>query len=147
MTDHANLTSLKNDSNPMVVRRYIALQELSYTLKFIPGVENTVADALSRLCPNLTLPQPHGTETVTTEILSAITEIEPLSDRERAAIISCHNEKAGHGGIERTIRLLLLKNHRWPYMRQAVREFIKCQQLKSQYTLHHSSPLHTRLWK
>ena len=147
MTDHANLTFLNNDSNPMVVRWSIALQELTYKIKFIPGVENTVADALSRLCPNLTLPQPHGTQTVTTETLSAITEMEPLSDRERTAIISCHNERAGHGGVERTIRLLLLKNHRWPYMRQAVREFIRecpcCQKMSAIKIAIHTTPFVT----
>ena len=53
LTDHANLQFLKNDSNQMVMRWWLSIQELDYTLRFVPGVENIIADALSRLCPNL----------------------------------------------------------------------------------------------
>ena len=34
----------------MIVRWYMALSEFSYTLEFIPGVDNNIADAMSRLC-------------------------------------------------------------------------------------------------
>jgi hypothetical protein len=33
----------------MVVRWYLAMQELEYTLEHIPGVDNNVSDAFSRL--------------------------------------------------------------------------------------------------
>ena len=52
LTDHKNLTFMKEESNPMVQRWYTALQELGYELKYVPGNQNTIADAMSRLCPN-----------------------------------------------------------------------------------------------
>ena len=36
----------------MIVQWYMALSEFSFTLEFIPGVENDIADAMSRLCRN-----------------------------------------------------------------------------------------------
>ena len=49
-TDHRNLLFIKEASNPMIVPWYMALSEFSFTLEFIPGVENDIADAMSRLC-------------------------------------------------------------------------------------------------
>ena len=51
-TDHKNLMFIKLDSNPMVVRWWMALQELDFDIEYIPGVNNDIADALSRLCIN-----------------------------------------------------------------------------------------------
>ena len=50
MTDHANLTKLKEDSCPKVLRWMTAIQEFRYELSHIKGSDNVVADALSRLC-------------------------------------------------------------------------------------------------
>ena len=41
-TDHRNLLFIKEASNPMIVRWYMALSEFSFTLEFIPGVENDI---------------------------------------------------------------------------------------------------------
>ena len=49
-TDHRNLLFISDAYNPMIVRWYIALSESSYSLEFIPGVDNDIADSLSRLC-------------------------------------------------------------------------------------------------
>ena len=51
-TDHRNLLLITEASNPMIVRWYMALSEFSFTLEFIPGVDNDNADSLSRLCRN-----------------------------------------------------------------------------------------------
>jgi hypothetical protein len=51
-TDHKNLTFMSLDSNAMVIRWNIALQEFNYTLEYVPGHQNTIADTLSRLCVN-----------------------------------------------------------------------------------------------
>ena len=51
-TDHRNFLFIKEASNPMIVRWYMALSEFSFTLEFIPGVEIDIADAMSRLCRN-----------------------------------------------------------------------------------------------
>ena len=36
----------------MIVRWYMALSEFSFTLEFIPGVDNDIEDSLARLCRN-----------------------------------------------------------------------------------------------
>ena len=135
LTDHANLQFLKNDSNQMVIRWWIAIQELDFKLEFVPGVENTIADTLSRLCPNLTLVDPDRVDELTPTILSTITEGETSEALERVTIATCHNELVGHGGIERTVTKLLTAGHKWFHMRQSVRKFIKecpcCQKMSA----------------
>ena len=39
-TDHRNLLFITEASNPMIVRWYMALSEFSFTLEFIPGIDN-----------------------------------------------------------------------------------------------------------
>ena len=53
-TDHLNITYMTQNPTSMVARWFIAMQELHFTVVFVPGTSNTLADALSRLCPNLT---------------------------------------------------------------------------------------------
>ena len=36
----------------MIVRWHLALQELDFKIEFVPGVDNIIADAMSRLCIN-----------------------------------------------------------------------------------------------
>ena len=42
----------------MIVRWYMALSEFSFTLEFIPGIDNDIADSLSRLCRNNMIDSP-----------------------------------------------------------------------------------------
>ena len=51
-TDHDNLTMLKVDSNVKVQRWMLALQAYDYEIEHIKGVNNIVADGLSRFCPD-----------------------------------------------------------------------------------------------
>ena len=128
-TDHRNLTFMSLDSNAMVIRWYIALQEFDYSIEFVPGRENDVADTLSRLCPNLKLPTPSSVSTVidiATPIhtLSAIVPDRDISADNFATIAQCHNAVQGHGGVERTLSKLHSLNKRWLYMTQDVKKFI-----------------------
>ena len=125
LTDHANLQFLKNDSNQMIVRWWLAIQDLDYTLRFVPGVENVIADALSRLCPNLLILHPGETPEVTSEMLAAIEVRELSSDSKADIIVTCHNSTVGHNGVERTIERLLKAGHKWPKMRADVKDFVK----------------------
>jgi hypothetical protein len=59
-TDHKNLTFMSMDSNAMVIRWNIALQEFNYNLEYVPGPENTIADTMSRLCVNRTKTNPNS---------------------------------------------------------------------------------------
>ena len=69
-TDHRNSLFIKEASNPMIVRWYMALSEFRFTLEFIPGVDNNIADAMSRLCRNNMVDEPK--EYTEEQILSAI---------------------------------------------------------------------------
>ena len=55
-----NLTYMKQNPTAMVARWFIAMQELYFTVHFVKGSDNELADVLSRLYPNRTeiaLPQ------------------------------------------------------------------------------------------
>ena len=147
-TDHRNLTFLKNDSNAMVVRWSIALQEFDFQLEFVPGVENAIADAMSRLCPNLMTDTSTDVDTSRNiETLSAIMAVTPVPLEERDIIASCHNHVVGHGGVERTILKLLSLKHNWKNMRQQVKLFIKncacCQKMSVIKIPIHAAPFTT----
>ena len=42
----------------MIVRWYMTLSEFSFSLEFIPGVDNDIADSHSRLCHNNMIDSP-----------------------------------------------------------------------------------------
>ena len=127
----------------MVARWFIAMQELHFTVLFVPGTSNALADALSRLCPNLTeislplrttelesLPTSSSSFTV-----SALTAIEPVSDDRLEYIQMCHNAFVGHNGVDRTLTWLFSLQQVWNNMKQHARTFIQncpcCQKLSA----------------
>ena len=90
------------------------MQELHFTVVFVPGTSNALADALSRLCPNLTeialplrttkllLPTSSSSFTV-----SALTAIDPAAINDQLEYIQmCHNAFVGHNGVDRTLTRL-----------------------------------------
>jgi hypothetical protein len=106
-TDHQNLMFIKQDSNPMVVRWWMALQELDFEIKFIAGSENAVADALSRLCINNKIATPKN-------MVSAIIDSKPISSDHYGKIAQCHNTVVGHSGVDKTVKRLKLIKSKWP---------------------------------
>ena len=138
MTDHKNLTFMSLDSNAMVIRWYIALQEFDYSLVYVPGPQNATADAMSRLCVNrlTTTTTPSTTMTV-----SAIIPDREITDEHYEIIEKCHNAECGHGGVERTVKKIHSLRHQWLYLTQDVKKFIAncaCCQKMSQITV----PIH-----
>ena len=101
-TDHRNLLFIKEVSNPMIVRWYMALTEFSFTLEFIPGVDNNIADAMSRLCRNKMIDSP--TEFSEEHILSVISESSKPDKQQYAKIGKMHNSFVDHFGLERTLK-------------------------------------------
>ena len=139
-TDHRNLIYLRKNTNSMVIRWDIALQELDYTVDFLSGSKNVIADTMSRLCLNL-ISLPDSATIAALENFKEIAEdkIEPLTQ--------CHNSIIGHGGTDRTLSNLQQLGHNWPYMRQDVKHFILtcpvCQKLNTAKNIVKAHPFTT----
>ena len=137
-TDHKNLTFISLDSNAMVIRWYIALQEFDYSLEYVPGAENTTADTMSRLCLNRLTTTTIPSTAIT---VSAIIPDREISSEHYAIIEECHNAECGHGGVERTVKKIHSLKHQWLYLTQDVKKFISncpCCQKMSQV----NTPIH-----
>ena len=52
-TDHLNLLFIKQSSNRMIFRWYMAFSEFIFTVEFISGQDDDVADSTSRFCRNI----------------------------------------------------------------------------------------------
>jgi transposase InsO family protein len=125
-TDHKNLLYITESSNPMIYRWWMAIQEFDFTKEFTLGVNNPIADTMSRLCPNLMIEEPDLYDE--TDILCAITEKFILNSSEYQIISSVHNSLVGHSGLERTVKRLTFKLQNlktsWKFLRQKVKRFI-----------------------
>ena len=144
-TDHKNLVYLNTKGSQKVERWKMAMQEYDFDIEHVPGVENEIADAFSRLCVMWT--QEHDDHESHTNMLNLLLEesmLEHTSSEHLEAIQSCHNANVGHGGIERTLRKLDLKGVQWKGRRRAVREFIRqcpcCQKMSFLRTPIRSNP-------
>ena len=120
--DHRNLLFIKEASNPMIVRWYMALSEFSFQLSFIRGVDNNIADAMSRLCRNNMIDSPD--EYSNSRILSVISRSFKPNGILYSKIGKLHNSKVGHFGVERILKRFQANNDIWKYQRQHVKWFI-----------------------
>ena len=100
----------------MIVRWYMALSEFSFTLEFIPGVDNDIADSLSRLCRNDMIDSPE--EYSPEYILSAlyIESYKPNSSQ-YSKISMMHSSVVGHYGLDRTLKRFKDLKDTWEYQR------------------------------
>ena len=119
-TDHRNLLFITEATNPMIVWWYMALSEFSFSLEFIPGVDNDIADSLSGLCRNDMIDSPK--EYSLEYILSAIhiESYEP-SPSQYSKIDMLHNTVVDHYGLERTLKRFKNLKDTWEYQRQHLR--------------------------
>ena len=136
-TDHMNITYMKQNPCSMVARWFIAMQELDFSIHFVKGSDNQLADAMSRLCPNLThiaLPLTSEDDMANSSVSSLMVITQP-TDEQLEAIQMCHNSIVGHSGVDRTLTRLFSLQHAWKHMKQHVRNFIKicacCQKMSS----------------
>jgi hypothetical protein len=82
----------------------MALSQCSYEIEFISGIDNGIADSMSRLCRNNITELPHVY--TTSEILcSNIIEKFKLTSFQYKTISSLHNSTVGH--FERTTKVLM----------------------------------------
>ena len=125
-TDHKNLTFLNMDGSSKVKRWKMEIQEYDFHVEHIGGVDNHIADTLSRLCYI-------GEEEVSAYRNAVEYDSEVIPQKQRDIITTCHNSQVGHGGLERTLNKLHEAQHNWDGMRRQTRQFIKqcpvCQNL------------------
>ncbi len=113
-TDHANLTHMHTSKTPKVVRWSLRLQEFRFVIHHIPGVDNTVPDALSRCLRMDAVMAP---------------------ERKDELLASVHGATAGHMGQLTTAKRLKDRGLTWPGMTEDVKSFIKacptCQKVRA----------------
>ena len=114
-TDHRNLLLIKQSSNRMIVRWYMALSEFTFNI----SEDNCIADSMTRLCRNNMI------DIILENIISAsIIEKFKLTPNQQRVIASVHNSFVGHFGLERTLKRLKEIGETWEFQRQHVRYFI-----------------------
>jgi transposase InsO family protein len=124
-TDSRGFRFMRTDSNPMVYRWLVDVQEYDFTLEDILGINNPVADGFSRLVSN----------NMTPEAIASLLPPEPIPDEIRMLIGIVHNGTSGHHGVERTLRMLttptskdskiILIRKKVPFLRSYIKQYIK----------------------
>jgi hypothetical protein len=148
-TDHENLVHIRDSGSPKVIRWKLQLQEFQFEIEHVRGVDNIVADAMSRnklATVDIDVPDylPHhewiarlwNSEQVSGDewcrVGHLIDELE-ISDEAYANIQMVHNATVGHHGVQNTIAKLQTAGLNWRFMEQHVKRFIKecdcCQKL------------------
>ena len=121
--DHRNLLFIKQSSDHMIVRWYMALSELSFNIEFFSGEDNGIADSMSCLCRNNKIdnPREYSEEYI---ISASIIEKFKLTPNQQYLIACVHNSFVGYFGLERTLKRLKEIGETWEFQRQHVRHFI-----------------------
>ena len=113
-TDHKNLAILKGESyttNLKVQRWLTAIQHYDFEIEYVKGPNNEIADALSRLCANITSVN--------------LRSIHVRDDAEHfRQFLEVHNDIIGHSGVAVTQQRLAKANLRWKGMQRDVKRFI-----------------------
>ena len=142
------------DANPKVKRCKIAIQYYDCCIDYIKGLDNVIADPMSRLVHTNKLGPANiiaALREVPDEFMSLFERDIPLDDtiehslymikhnqfypqavREfqisptvKAEIEAVHNAVAGHHGVQATFDKLVRRGKYWPYMREHVKYFIE----------------------
>ena len=109
-TDSKILSHMNVDHKEKVKRWKLAIQHFDFDVEHISGKLNKEADALSRL-----VPRPEKTELHVLEQTETVPTHKSLKQHIYQKIKSVHpGEKGifGHGGVQRTLDLLLRKHNR-----------------------------------
>ena len=148
-TDHRNLTFLNESFQQKVKRWKLAIMHFNFNIEHIPGKDNTVADALSRLVkvPRQYLSESYDDEE-SIESLYIISEgtlrdipYFRLEDDIYKKLMKVHNSVVGHVGVEKMIAKLKNMKSTWKKMRMDCKKFIyqcpSCQKMSAlKYPIH-----------
>ncbi len=157
-TDHRNLLYITDSASAKVIRWKLQIMEYNFDIQHIKGVDNCVADAMSRLCAlderfsvAMALSRlchedafPDYSEVVLAS-LNAITFKMTAENYDRIAL--AHNEFVGHHGVARTIAKLKTMNLHWKGRWRDVKDFVKhcpfCQKCRQETVLVNTAPFVT----
>ena len=150
LTDHANLTYISDSCSAKVIRWKLAIQEYVFTVRYIPGEKNFVADFLSRVpCEqevlkeiekakdDLIISPIRGNGKV--ELLNSLLDDYRYTESQANTIKKYHNSTVGHFGVEKTLAKMKDGKENWQYMRMHVRRFLQhcpiCQKMSEKYPI------------
>ena len=141
-TDHRNLIYIKDSTNEKIIRWKLKLQEYRFEVDAIRGIDNPIADFMSRN----EAAEEDEEEDITTRgmmnMLCSLIEVKSWPDLNSIQqcnasydnfiipneayekIESVHNDLVGHHGREVTVQKLSMKYDKWKYMRNHVQKFI-----------------------
>ena len=149
-SDHKNLQYWASPSaSPKIGRWKIFLSEYDYSLDYIRGEDNKVADALSRVDTvtmgentDLVFPQVVQLNPGVVNVLISQPSARKARDHD-AEIEYVHNKTVGHFGLNETLRRLRERGTTWSGMRTDVESYIRtchvCQQLRKDGTGSHGA--------
>ena len=146
-TDHANLVLMNISQAKKVIRWKMELMEYDFEIEHIAGVDNIVADAISRCVDDmeqppekrrrinavemrrirLTIDDNATAVTSPSQVLARLhipPEVLGLSNEVFNKIKHFHNELVGHGGVKRTLQLLHDNGKQWQNMQKDVKNFV-----------------------
>jgi hypothetical protein len=149
-TDHRNLTFLNESPMQKVKRWKMAIMHYNFNIEHIPGKDNVIADALSRMVKKpANMKQVRDVnDTDTDDHIYAIDEETlrdvsyfRLEDEVYEKLAKVHNSVVGHHGVERMISSLKRANENWKSMRSDCRKYIiqcvECQKMSAiKYPIH-----------
>jgi hypothetical protein len=139
---------MRTDTNPMVYRWFVDIQEYDFTLEDILGKNNPVADDLSRLVAN----------NMPAKIIAMLSPPPKILKQLQILIGKVHNNNSGHDGLERTLRMLttpssadstvILVDSKTPKLRSHVKQYIATCPCCQKMSMHIPSRLPiTTLWR
>ena len=128
-SDHKNFIFLRDSKKEKVLRWRIELQSFDFSVKYIKGSDNVLADAFSRMCVN------EEEEGVKERVINAFTRSSTKRNKklEKVQIPTIqykligkfHNSVVGHRGIETTRKLMKERGFSWKDMKLHIETFVK----------------------
>ena len=142
-TDHKNLTYLNLEGSAKVRRWRLYIQEFNFSVEHVPGKDNPVADAFSRLCVHWNEDMPDSSYLCAFQRDVSIR----IPQEHYLQIGRVHNSTVGHFGVEKTISRLHNAKLQWKHMRKHVMQFIRqcpaCQLMRDKKLLIKTHPFTT----